>query len=135
MKLKMLVTSLALQQRREVGAVTRQRDIMLNIKCTCKIQVYTILMPSLSHLGLVSFVILLSHKLKLCRGHLFSSAVKIMLFISDTRYYVPVKLCRTLTPEDVKLKWNLIWDIIEIDWKGVGVTLNGKKLMCQNQLW
>ena len=45
--------------------------------------------------------------------HLFSNAVKIMLFISDAQYYVPVKLCRTaesihlfkikgiLTPEHV----------------------------------
>ena len=27
--------------------------------------------------------------------HLFSNAVKIMLFISDTQYYVPVQMCRT----------------------------------------
>ena len=50
-----------------------------------------------------------------------------MLFISDVQYYVPLKLCKTagsihlskitgiLTPENVKLKWNYIWDIIEID--------------------
>ena len=40
------------------------------------------------------FVILNSRKLKLLQGHLFSDAVKIMLFISDTQYYVPLKLCR-----------------------------------------
>ena len=34
-------------------------------------------------------------KLKLFRGHLFLNAVKILLFISDAQYYVPVKLCRT----------------------------------------
>ena len=33
-------------------------------------------------------------KLKLLRAHLFSNAVKIMLFISDAQYYVPVKLCK-----------------------------------------
>ena len=66
-------------------------------------------------LGLVFFVILNSRKLKLFGGHLFSNAVKIMLFISDAQYYVPVKLCRAagsihlfkmvgmLTPENVKL--------------------------------
>ena len=60
-----------------------------------------------------------------------------MLFISDIQYYVPIKLCKTagsihqfkiagtLVPENVKLKWNYIWDIIEIDWKEVNVTLNG----------
>ena len=36
-KIKTLVTSLALQQIKEVGAVTRQKDILPNIECTCKI--------------------------------------------------------------------------------------------------
>ena len=26
------------------------------------------------------------------------------------------KIIGTLVPEDVKLKWNFIWDIIDIDW-------------------
>ena len=63
-----------------------------------------------------------------------------MLFISDAQYYIPVKLCRTagsihlfkitgkLTPEHIELKRNIIWDIIEIDWKEVNMTLNGKKV-------
>ena len=53
MKLKMLVTNLALQQIEEVGTVTRQEDISLNIECTYKIQWYTILMLCLSLLGLM----------------------------------------------------------------------------------
>lgn len=57
-KLTMLGTSIALQQIKEVGVVTRQEAIMPNIECTCKIQWYTILMLSLSILGLVFFVIL-----------------------------------------------------------------------------
>ena len=63
------------------------------IECPCKIQWYTILILSLSILGLVIFIILKSKKLQLFRGQLFSNAVKIMLFISDTQYYVPIKLC------------------------------------------
>ena len=63
-----------------------------------------------------------------------------MLFISDVQYYILVKLCRTagsihlfkitgkLTPEYVKLKRNILWDIIEIDWKEVNMTLNGNKI-------
>ena len=113
MKLK---TSLALQQIKEIGAVTKQEDIMLNIECTCKIQWCTILVLSVSIFGLVIFVILKSRNLKLCLGYLFSNAVKIMLFISDAQYYVPKKLCRTagtihlfkimgtLTPENIKLQ-------------------------------
>ena len=36
-----------------------------------------------------------TRKLKLFSGHLFSNAVKIMLFILDAQHYVPIKLCRT----------------------------------------
>ena len=58
MKLKTLVTSVALQQIKEVGPVTRQEDILQDIEYTCKIQWHTILMLSLSLLGLMAFVIL-----------------------------------------------------------------------------
>ena len=68
-----------------------------------------------------------------------------MLFISDVQYYVPIKLCRmvgsihlfkitgVLSPENVKLKQILIWDVIELDWKEVNKTLNGNKINLQNQ--
>ena len=94
-KLKSLVTSLALQQLGEVDAVTKQEHVSTihDIECTCKIQWYTICMLSLSILGIVVFIILNTRKLKMFRGHLFSNAVIIMLFISDSQYYVPVKLC------------------------------------------
>ena len=52
----MLLTSLTLQQIKEVGAVTRQDDITL--ESTHKAQWYIILMLSLSILGLVLFAIL-----------------------------------------------------------------------------
>ena len=38
------------------------------------------------------------------------------------------KITGTLVPENVNLKGNLIWYIIEIDWKEVSVTLNGNKI-------
>ena len=97
-KLKSLVTSLALQQIREVGAVTKQERISIlhDIECTCDIQWYTICMLTILLLGIAVFLILNIRKLKLSGGHLFSNTViKIMLFISDVQYYVPVKLCRT----------------------------------------
>ena len=83
---------------------------------------------------------MLGGKLKLFRGHLFSNPVKVMLFISNVQNYIPVKLCRTtgsinllkitgqLTLEHIELKRNIIWDIIEIDWKEVNMTLNGNKV-------
>ena len=69
-----------------------------------------------------------------------------MLFISDVQYYVPIKVCKTvesihlfkitgmLKPENVKLKCNCIWDII--DWNEVNVTFNGNKFtkVCHNKV-
>ena len=61
----------------------------------------------------------------------------VMLFFSDIKQYVPVKLCKTagsihlfqiygqLTPDQITLERKYLWDIIRIDWKEVLVTLNG----------
>ena len=71
---------------------------------------------------------------------MFSNAVKIMKFISDVQYYVPLKLCKTtggihlfkfigmLKPENIKLNQNYIWDTLDIDWKEVSVTFNDNKI-------
>ena len=88
----------------------------MDIECICKIQWSTIFMLSLSILGIVAFIVINAKKLKQFRGHLFPNTVKIMLFISDAQYFVPVKLCTKtgsthlfkttgkLTPEHVKVK-------------------------------
>ena len=69
---------------------------------------------------------------------LFSNIVKIMLFISDIQCYVAIKLCTTagsihlfkitriLMPDKVKINKHYIWNILEVDWKDVKVTFNGK---------
>ena len=67
-------------------------------------------------------------KMKAVQGAcMFSNAVKIIIFILDVQYYVPVKLCKTaesihlfkisgmIKPENVKLNQNYIWDTIEMD--------------------
>ena len=114
--------------------------IMHNVECTCKIQWYTIFMLSLAVLGMMIFIILNARKLKLFRGHLFPNAVKIVLFISDAQNHIPVTLCRTagsihlfkitrkLPPEHIELKRNILWNVIELDWKEVNMTLNGNKI-------
>ena len=60
-----------------------------------------------------------------------------MLFISDIKSYVPIKLCKTsgsihlfkfngsITKENITLHKNTIRDIIEVDWRPVMITLNG----------
>ena len=79
-------------------------------------------------------------KSRLCRGCMLSNKIKIMIFISDVQYYVPIKLCKTagsihffkiiymLKPQNIKLNGNYIWDTIEIDWKEVSVTCNENKI-------
>ena len=91
-KLRVLVTSLALQQVKEVKAEGTE-DIDYNCKCTA--QLYIILALSIAVIGLIIFAILQLRRIKLCRGQLFSNIVKVKLFISDVQYYVPVKLCKT----------------------------------------
>ena len=125
-----------------MDAVTKLEHVSVihDIECTCKIKWYTICMLIISILGIVVFIILNARRLKLFRGYLFSNAVKIMLFISDAQYYVLVKLYRTVgsihlfeitgksTPEYIKVKRNILLDVIEIDWKEVDMTLNRNKI-------
>ena len=71
---------------------------------------------------------------------MFSNNTKILLFISNTHSYVPIKLCRVarsihlfkirgrLNPEHVRLKKNWIWDVLEIDWSDVSITLNDSEI-------
>ena len=108
-KLRMLVASLALQQVEEVGAVTTQKEI--NIEC----KILTYIHMAVTMFSLVMFAVIHSRKSKLCWGCMFSNAVKIIIFILDIQYYVPIKLCKTagsihlfkitgmLKPENVKL--------------------------------
>ena len=63
-----------------------------------------------------------------------------MLLISDAQYYIPIKLCKTagsihlfkiigkLTPEHIKLKRNILWEVIELDWKEANMTCNESKI-------
>ena len=79
-------------------------------------------------------------KSRFCKGHRFSNAVKVMIFISDVQIYVPIKLCKTadnihlfkikgmLKAKNIKLNKNYLWDTLEIDWKEVTVTFNGNKI-------
>ena len=91
-KLRVLVTSSALQQVKEVNAEDIEN---LNYKCECTAQFYIILNLSITIISLIIFAILQLRRIKLCRGQLFLNIVKIMLFISDVQYYILVKLCKT----------------------------------------
>ena len=121
-KLKALVTNIAMQRIKAVEA----RDVN-DMLCTCKTQWYIMGMLIIITLGMLYLVTNKLRKSSFFKGHLFSNNTKILLFISNTHSYVPIKLCRVarsihlfrirgrLNPENVKLKKNWIWDVLEID--------------------
>ena len=134
-KLKALVTNIAMQCIKGVEA-TDVSDIL----CTCKTQCYIMGMLIIITLGMLYLVTNKIRKSCLFKGCLFSNNMKILLFISNTHSYIPVKLCRVaksihlfrikgrLNPENVKLKKNWIWDVLEIDWSNISITLNNNEI-------
>ena len=72
----MLIASLVLHQAKEVGVEVTHKEV----NSECKTLAYIGII--LTILGLVLVTILEYSKTNLCKGHIFSKAVKIMLFIS-----------------------------------------------------
>ena len=77
------------------------------------------------------------HKMPFFRKHQYSNTIKVLVFISNIKSCVPIKLCKTtgsvcsfklmgsLQKEDIMLHRNKVWDILEIDWKNVTLMVNG----------
>ena len=113
---------------------------MSSMLCTCKTQWYIMGMLIIITLGMIYLVTNKLRKSSFFKGCLFSNNTKILLFISNTHSYVPIKLCRVarsihlfrirrrLNPENVKLKKNWIWDVLEIDWSDVSIMLNDNEI-------
>ena len=121
-----------MHQVKEVGASLKET----NSECTTLAYIGI----TLTILSLIMVTFLYYRKSRFCKGHRFSNAVKIMIFISDVQNYVPIKLCKTagsihlfkiigtLNAENIKLNKNYLWDTLEIDWKEVMVTFNDNKI-------
>ena len=88
-KLKALVTNIAMQRIKTVEAAD-----MSDMLCTCKTQWYIIGMLTIITLGMLYLVTNKLRKSSFFKGYLFSNNTKILLFISNTHLYVPIKLCR-----------------------------------------
>ena len=134
-KLKALVTNIAMQRIKTVEAAD-----MSNMLCTCKMQWYIMGLLTIITLGMLYLVANKVRKSSLFKVHLFSNNTKILLFISNTHSYIPIKLCRVarsihlfritgrLNSESVKLKKNWIWDVLELDWSNVSIMLNDNEI-------
>ena len=133
-KLKALVTTMALQRVREVEALNTNRQTQ-----NCNSELLKVLMI----LNLVIVVSLLLRKIKksvFFQAQPFSNMVKIKLFLANTKSYISLdlnklagntqlfKLTGELSLENVTLKKNWIWDILEIRWEVIHIVLNDKEV-------
>ena len=131
-KIRTLLASLVLHHAKEVGATARET----NSECTTLAYIGIIF----TILSLIIVMFLHYIKSRLCKGHRFSNAVKIMIFISDVQTYVPIKLCKAagsihlfkiigmLKAKNIKLNKNYLLDSMEIDWKEVTMTFKDNKI-------
>ena len=134
-KLKAFVANLALQCTKAVEATDPASRYFI-----CEPNWYIVGLLLIILLGITYLVMNKIRKYCLIKGCLFSNMTKIMLFILNTTTYVPIRLCRIarnihlfrirgrLTIENVRFKRNWIWDVLEIDWNNVGMTLNGNDI-------
>ena len=91
-------------------------------------------------LSMAIVIFLHYRKSKFCRGYRFSNVVKIVLFISDVQYYIPIKLCKTsgsphlfkikgtLKSEDIRLNKNYLWYTLEINWDKIKLSHNSNEI-------
>ena len=135
--LKHLVANIALQHAKGIEAAdAKYREIY----CACKIQWYIIDMLIIIMLGMMYAATNKNKKSSLFKGCLFSKVTKVMLFTSNMQSYVPIKLCKIsgsillfkirggLTCKNIRFKKNWIWDVLEIDWEKISMTLNGNEI-------
>ena len=133
-KLKALMTTMALQRVRAVEALNTDRQVQ-----NCNSGLLKVLMI----LNLIIVASLLLRKIKksiFFRVQPFSNMVKIKLFLLDTKSYVSLdlnqlagnthllKLTGELSLENVTLKKNWIWDVLEIKWGNIHIVLNNKEI-------
>ena len=131
-----IVGSLILHKIKEVEANSNPNPETNNYECGTLAYVGIIL----TVLSMIIVIFLQYTNSRLCRGCRFSNVMKIVLFISDVQYYIPIKLCKTsgsihlfkikgtLKPENIKLNRNYLWDTLEINWNDITITFNDNKI-------
>ena len=118
--IRAIVASLILHKAKEVEA--RTSNEIDNSECSTLAYIG----KALTLLSMVIVILLHYRKSKFYSGYRFSNVVKIVLFISDVRHYISIKLCKisgslhlfkikgTLRSEDIRLNKNYLWDTLEI---------------------
>ena len=129
-----IVASLILHKAKEVEA--KPSTEIDNSECSTLAYIGV----ALTLLSMVIVILLHYRKSTFCRGYGFSNIVKIVLFISDVRHYIPIILCKTsgrphlfkikgtLKSENIKLNRNYLWDMLEINWNKIKLLLNSNEI-------
>ena len=132
-KLKFLVANMALHYVKTIGTAALKEIENCDFG----------IMKLLIILNLAMTILLILIKIKKSRvfqGCLFTNMVKVNLFIADTQSYVWLKLNSTarnvhlfrltgaLLIESFTLKKNWIWDVLEVNWNNICVTLSNKEI-------
>ena len=132
-KLKALLTGIAFQPVKQTEAIFGNGKEKQN----CAMHWYTITALTLLVMFLTIYILVTTQKCTIFKRRLYSNTVTVMLFFSNIKQYVPVKLCVTvggihlfqiygqLTSDQITLERKCLWNIIRIDWREVFVTLNG----------
>ena len=129
-KMRALVTNLPMIKG--VKALTEETKIGTNYE-------YWIIIVwlSLILMGIMFLTIERVYKMPIFRKYQYSNTINIMMFFSNIKSYVPIKLCKTsgsihlfklmgsIKREGMTLHRNTIWDILDIDWQNITVTVNG----------
>ena len=88
-KLKALVTGIAFQPIRQTEALIDKENIIQH----CTTQWYTIAALTLMVIGLIIYIFTTTQRCTIFKRKLYSNTVTVM-FISDVKQYIPVKLCK-----------------------------------------
>ena len=119
-KLKALLTGIAFQPVKQAEVVVAQQT-----KEFCTAQWYVIAVLTVLTILLVVYICLSNQKCTLFKRRLYSNTVTIMLFFSDVKQYVSVKLCKSagsihlfqlygqLDSDQIILEKHCLWDMIK----------------------
>ena len=133
-KLKTLVANIALQCIRTVEVAALNPD---HIICETGLEKMLLII----HLAVMTIMSTAKvRKSRIFKGKLFSNSIKVKLFIADNHCYIPLhlnklagsvhllKLYGILMKENLILRKNWIWDILEIDWTDVYLLQDHKEI-------
>ena len=87
-KMQVLIPNLAMQK--SVKALTEEKENCSNYEYWIIITWLTLIL-----LGIIFLIIEKAHKMPISRKHQYSNTIKVLIFISNIKPYVPIKLCKT----------------------------------------